>query len=134
MGNVFLVFNVCFNILIVYMLKYGSSNVLFLSSTVMLPIANMAFALPSMPGSTPIQDSDIAGLLLILLGLVTYRFGNACRCSLRRLRAIPPLHWRRGKMRRSLTLPGEDEFNWDAPVLDDDQGQSFAKPLLSPLT
>ena len=31
--NVFLFFNVAFNILIVYILKYGSANVLFMAST-----------------------------------------------------------------------------------------------------
>ena len=38
----------------------------------MVPIGNLAFALPFMPGSTPLKDSDIAGLAVILFGLVTY--------------------------------------------------------------
>ena len=41
--NVFLVFNVCFNILIVYILKFGSANMLFMASTVMVPVS---FCLP----------------------------------------------------------------------------------------
>ena len=95
----------------------------------------MTFALPFMPGSTPIQDSDIAGLLIILLGLVTYRFGNVFKCSLRRcLRALPPsLPWRQGKTQQILTLPGEDEFDWDAPVMDGKQGHSLETPLLGPV-
>jgi hypothetical protein len=33
-----------------------------------------------MPGSMPLRDSDIAGLMVILLGLVTYRFGSSFKC------------------------------------------------------
>eukprot|EP00986_Skeletonema_menzelii_P014453 scaffold9607_cov157-Skeletonema_menzelii.AAC.3 len=78
--NIFLVFNVAFNVLLVFVLKFGSANVLFMAATVMVPIGNLAFALPFVPGSTPLHDSDIAGLLVILLGLVTYRFGNNIKC------------------------------------------------------
>ena len=67
---------------------------LFLSSTVMVPLGNLIFTLPFMPGHTPMQDSDIAGLLLIMSGLVVYRFGNAvyfqCSVSGRRNNAISP--------------------------------------------
>ncbi|KAL7542049.1 hypothetical protein ACHAXR_012351 [Thalassiosira sp. AJA248-18] len=119
--NVFLVFNVCFNILIVYILKFGSANVLFMASTVMVPIGNLAFALPFMPGSTPLKDSDIAGLMVILFGLVTYRFGNNFKCGVSHWRTIPPLPWRRGKTRyrRDPGILNEDQFAWDAPVFDD---------------
>jgi hypothetical protein len=75
--NIFLVFNVAFNILLVFVLKFGSANVLFMAATIMVPIGNLAFALPFIPGSMPLHDSDIAGLIVILLGLVTYRFGSS---------------------------------------------------------
>lgn len=78
--NIFLVFNVAFNILLVFVLKFGSANVLFLAATIMVPIGNLAFALPFIPGSMPLRDSDIAGLMVILLGLVTYRFGSSFKC------------------------------------------------------
>jgi hypothetical protein len=86
--NIFLLFNVAFNILLVFVLKFGSANVLFLAATIMVPIGNLAFALPFMPGSMPLHDSDIAGLLVILLGLVTYRFGGSvikCRSIIRKV-------------------------------------------------
>mmetsp|Transcript_7888 Transcript_7888/g.17119 ORF Transcript_7888/g.17119 Transcript_7888/m.17119 type:complete len:640 (-) Transcript_7888:89-2008(-) len=146
--NMFLVFNVCFNILIVYILKFGSANVLFMASTVMVPIGNLAFAMPFMPGSTPLKDSDVAGLMVILFGLVTYRFGNAFKClGVSHWRAIPPLPWRRGKIRYrrdpGILLNGE-QFEWDAPVYDDDDdGDESAvlrptsslleEPLLTPV-
>lgn len=136
--NVFLVFNVCFNILIVYILKFGSANVLFMASTVMVPIGNLAFALPFMPGSTPLKDSDIAGLMVILFGLVTYRFGNAFKCSkvVSRWRTIPPLPWRRGKTRyrKDPGMLNEEQFEWDAPVFDDDgndEGSEVVRGILS---
>ena len=42
------------------------------------PIGNLAFSLPFMPGGgAEIHPSDIIGLLVILSGLVLYRFGTA---------------------------------------------------------
>lgn len=141
--NVFLFFNVAFNILIVYILKYGSANVLFMAGTVMVPIGNLAFALPFMPGSMPLQDSDIVGLLVMLLGLVTYRFGSAFRCRLRShwMATIAPL---RRLKHRSSTLNGDEE--WNTLVFNDDDDMNvessglgggtssvLEEPLLSPL-
>ena len=136
--NVFLVFNVCFNILIVYVLKYGSANVLFMASTVMVPIGNLAFALPFMPGSTPLKDSDIAGLLVILLGLVTYRFGNTFKCRVSRhwMTIISLFSWRRRAKQRSSMLNGDESFEWDAPLYDDDNVNGsglLEEPLITPL-
>ena len=115
-------------LLIIFLsIRFGSANVLFMASTVMVPIGNLAFALPFMPGSTPLRDSDIAGLMVILLGLVTYRFGDALGCGvLGRWRTIPPLPWRRGKTRYR-TEPGLNEeqfFAWDEPVYGDDEDES----------
>jgi len=136
--NVFLVFNVCFNILIVYVLKYGSANVLFMASTVMVPIGNLAFALPFMPGSTPLKDSDIAGLLVILFGLVTYRFGNTFKCRVSRhwMTITSPFLWRRRAKQRSSMLNGDESFEWDAPLYDDDNVNGsglLEEPLITPL-
>ena len=109
----------------------------------MVPIGNLAFALPFMPGSMPLQDSDIVGLLVMLLGLVTYRFGSAFRCGLRShwMATIAPL---RRLKHRSSTLNGDEE--WNALVFDDDDDMNvvsnglgggtssvLVEPLLSPL-
>ena len=56
------------------MLKYGSSNILWLCLTIQVPIANLAFALPFMPRSSPAQWESGLGLVLIMTGLITYRF------------------------------------------------------------
>lgn len=124
--------------------RFGSANVLVMASTVMVPIGNIVFALPFMPGSTPLKDSDIGGLGVILTGLVMFRFGNSLRCSVRRWRNIPPLPWRRGKAqygRGSRLLANEEEFEWDAPILDDNDEaiglrgavSMLDQPLLTPI-
>lgn len=134
--NLFLVFNVGFNILIVYILKYGSANVLFLAGTIMVPIGNIAFALPFMPGHTPLHDSDVAGLLVILIGLITYRFGNTVGYYMpNALRTIPPCPWRRNKNQyiRDPSLLNEKTFEWDATLPEDDLVQVPSREVMKSL-
>jgi hypothetical protein len=70
-----LVFNIGYNILIIFILKYGSANILWLAMTVMVPLGNLAFALPFMPQHTTITAFDLVGLLVIMTGLLGYRKG-----------------------------------------------------------
>jgi uncharacterized membrane protein len=70
----YLVFNQAFNLLILLMLKYGSANLLYLAMTLLVPLGNIAFALPFMPGSLPLTPINFAGLLVIMAGLFIYRF------------------------------------------------------------
>ena len=44
--------------------------------TVMVPLGSFAFALPFMPEATAVKGTDVAGLFVILSGLVLYRFGQ----------------------------------------------------------
>jgi drug/metabolite transporter (DMT)-like permease len=74
--NLYLFFNVIYNILIVVVLKYGSSNILWLSSTIIVPLSNIAFSLDFMPGHKPLTNFDSAGLVVIMGGLVVYRFSE----------------------------------------------------------
>lgn len=62
-----------FTILVVYMLKYGSTSLLFLAYTIQVPLGNLVFCLPFIPGYTPMHVSDIVGLIVIVTGLVLYR-------------------------------------------------------------
>jgi len=71
---VYIAFNLVYNILIIVILKYGSANILWLSSTVIVPLANLAFSLPFMPNSQPVQPIDFFGLVIIMAGLIVYRF------------------------------------------------------------
>ena len=111
-----------------------------MASTVMVPIGNLAFALPFIPGSAPLRDSDIASLIVILVGLVAYPFGDALGCRMiGRWRNVPPLPWRRGKTRYR-TEPGLDgeQFEWDEPIYTDEnegvvgggRGLRTPRPLL----
>ena len=74
--NTYLFFNVSYNILIMLILKFGSANILWLAMTVMVPIGNLAFALPFMPSPSQLRSTDIVGLFVIMGGLVLYRFGE----------------------------------------------------------
>ena len=55
-------------------IKFGSSNLLYLALTLMVPLGNVAFTLPFVPGNAPLQVTDIVGLIVICLGLGCYRF------------------------------------------------------------
>ena len=79
--SVYLLFNIGYNLLIILILKFGSSNVLWLAMTVMVPLGNAAFYIPGIPGHTNPSPFDLAGLLLIMLGLLLYRFAEKCRKS-----------------------------------------------------
>lgn len=72
----YLFFNVVYNFLIVIILKYGSANILFLASTVIVPLSNVVFSLKFIPGSKPMGPLDLVGLVVIMAGLVVYRFSN----------------------------------------------------------
>jgi drug/metabolite transporter (DMT)-like permease len=74
--TVYLFFNVVFNFLIVVILKLGSANIMFMASTVIVPLSNVAFSLDFMPGHQPLRFWDIIGLLVIMFGLVIYRFSK----------------------------------------------------------
>ena len=49
---------------------------LYLASTVLVPISNVMFALPCMPQHQPVHTTDVWGLLVIMLGLTLYRAGQ----------------------------------------------------------
>jgi len=70
----YLVFNQLYNLLILLLIKYGSSNLLWLALTLMVPLGNVTFTLPFVPEKQPLQATDIIGLILICGGLGCYRF------------------------------------------------------------
>jgi drug/metabolite transporter (DMT)-like permease len=74
--NVCLICNFVYSFFIMFVLKYGSSDLLFLALTIMVPIGNIAFALPFMPESQPMHASDLVALAVIMSGLVLYRFSG----------------------------------------------------------
>ena len=56
------------------MLKLGSSNVLWLCLTLQVPFANLVFAIPGMPKGKPTDIYNGIALVVILGGLILYRF------------------------------------------------------------
>lgn len=74
--TIYLFFNVVFNFLIVVILKLGSANIMWMASTVIVPLSNVAFSMDFMPGHQPLRFWDIIGLAVIMSGLVVYRFSK----------------------------------------------------------
>lgn len=72
--SLYLGFNIIYNILIVVILKHGSANILWMASTVIVPLSNVAFSLKFVPEHQPLRSWDIVGLFIIMIGLVLYRF------------------------------------------------------------
>lgn len=70
----FLFFNIIYNILIIIVLKHGSANILWMASTVIVPLSNVIFSLDFMPGHRQLKLWDLIGLGIIMFGLVVYRF------------------------------------------------------------
>lgn len=72
--NVYLFFNQLYNLLIILILKYGSSNILYMALTLMVPLGNVAFTLDFVPEHSALRVTDIIGLIVICMGLGCYRF------------------------------------------------------------
>ena len=74
--NVTVLCHVVYTLSMMLVLKYSGSSplLLFLALTAIVPIGHLFFALPFMPDRTEMQTSDLAGLIVILAGLVLYRF------------------------------------------------------------
>ena len=66
--------NVLYTVFMMFVLKYGSTSKLFMAQTILVPIGNLAFALPIMPQQTSLHVSDLLGLGVIMGGLALYRF------------------------------------------------------------
>ena len=90
--SVYLAFNIGYNILLILILKYGSANILWMAMTIMVPLTNVAFSLHFIPGHKPLKSTDIAGLLIIMSGLLLYRFaGKIIDWFLQRGKEMSPL-------------------------------------------
>jgi uncharacterized membrane protein len=74
--NTYLFFNIIYNFLVVVILKLGSANILYMSSTVIVPLSNVVFSLKFIPGNQPLRTWDIIGLFVIMTGLIIYRFNK----------------------------------------------------------
>lgn len=78
---IYVAVNVAYNVFILLVIKYGSATILSIAQTVRLPITNLCFASKKLAGNdtVPFTRWSLAGLLVILFGLVTYRVGSAMK-------------------------------------------------------
>jgi hypothetical protein len=72
--NLYIAANLVYNVLILLIIKVGSSNVLWLSLTATVPVSDLIFAIPGVPAGAPVGPGVGGGLPVIMLGLVVYRF------------------------------------------------------------
>ena len=81
--NLCLLSNVLYTLCMMLVVKYGSTSLLFLALTVIVPIGNVSFSLPFVPESVPMHMSDLVGLAVIVGGLFVYRFvgGDSEECN-----------------------------------------------------
>lgn len=113
--NVYLIFNQFYNLFIILILKYGSSNLLYLALTLMVPLGNVAFTLPFVPQNQPLRPTDIVGLIVICAGLACYRFAADIIKTYFMEKSIPQNPYER--LSRDRLLEGQDNEDDDKAVL-----------------
>ena len=71
-------FNLSYNILIILILKFGSSNILWMAPTVAVPLGDIAFSLPFVPQSAPMNGERASAakqnLFLFLINVFIFFF------------------------------------------------------------
>ena len=72
----YLIANIIYNVVILAMIKYGSAALLYVASALILPLADICFTQSWIMGpyAQPLTIFDVIGLVVIILGLVIYRF------------------------------------------------------------
>jgi len=68
--------NIAYNVFLVLVIKYGSAALMYISSTIVLPLGSLMFTLKPIMGKNAQQFTpyDGIGLVVILIGLIIYRF------------------------------------------------------------
>tara|TARA_R110002050_G_scaffold150465_1_gene277197 strand:+ start:95 stop:1786 length:1692 start_codon:yes stop_codon:yes gene_type:complete len=72
----YMAFNISYNTLLLLVIKYGSAALMYVASTVVLPLGGVAFTLEIFlgPHALPFTVWNGAGLVTVLAGLICYRF------------------------------------------------------------
>jgi len=74
---IYLLFNCCYNVFIVLVIKHGSASLMYIVMTLRLPVVQLAFSLKFInnpPDRFP--WTSVLGLIVILSGLVAYRWSS----------------------------------------------------------
>ena len=72
--HVSLVNSVVYALSMLFVLKYGSCDLMYLGLTLVVPLGHLAFDFHS--SFSELRAYDIAGLMILVAGLVLYRFGH----------------------------------------------------------
>ena len=72
----YMAFNIAYNTLLLLVIKHGSAALMYVASTIVLPLGGVAFTLPFLlgPHATQFTLFNGLGLLIVLAGLIIYRF------------------------------------------------------------
>lgn len=65
--------SVAYTVSMILVLKYGSASLLYLGLTLMVPLGHLVFSLHS---SSETNMADITGLIVLVAGLILFRFGH----------------------------------------------------------
>ncbi|EGG18312.1 putative transmembrane protein [Cavenderia fasciculata] len=79
----YMTINVIYNIFILLVIKHAGATVYSIANTLRLPLTNIVFSLHFIMGAavTPFSGLSVAGLIIILLGLVGYRIGSMIKAK-----------------------------------------------------
>lgn len=82
--NIFLIANVLSHTFQVLTVEYGSAALLTLLSALRIPLANLAFSLPSIAGTnaSPLKYNELIALGIILIGVSCYKFNFVSKLNL----------------------------------------------------
>jgi len=89
---VYILFNLLYNLCTLLVLKYGSATLVFVASSIRLPLVNIAFTWTWLMGPEYVQklnNYDIIGLAVIIVGLICYRFGYIPCLAKKRKKGTP---------------------------------------------
>jgi len=86
----YMFFNFGFNVTQMLLVKYGSAAYFFLISAARLPVVSIAFSSPYIMGedAVPTHITDWIALVLVMIGLFAYRFGETEKKKLDRQRKL----------------------------------------------
>ena len=72
----YMCFNIAYNVFLLLVIKHGSAALMYIASTLVLPLGSAAFTIKAFMGvhATPFNVYTGVGLGVILLGLIIYRF------------------------------------------------------------
>jgi len=74
--SMYMIANIAYNVFLVLVIKYGSAALMYIASTIVLPLGTLSFTIHAFMGDNARKFTPYsgAGLLIILIGLVIYRF------------------------------------------------------------